>query len=221
VTRASDHRSTALAEEDVLLDALRRGDEAAFTQLVHRLEHPMIGLARLYTSDQALIEDAVQDTWMAVLRGLPRFEQRSSFRTWVLRILLYRLKTRLRKDGRLIPCSHLFDAATAPAEPALGADRFLPADHPRWPFHWKLPPQPWAASPEERLLSSETLDFVRDAITALPPAQREVIVLRDVLGISSDETCQLLDITPANQRVLLHRARARVRAALDSHITGS
>lgn len=213
--------ATALAQDDVLLEALRRGDEAAFTQLVHRLEHPMLALARTYTSDQALIEDAVQDTWMAVLRGLPRFEQRSSLTTWVLRILLYRLKTRLKQDGRLIPCSHLFDTSSGPSDPAVAAERFLPADHARWPHHWKLPPQSWAESPEDRLVSAETLSAIGAAIAELPPAQREVIVLRDVIGMSSEEICSLLEITPVNQRVLLHRARSRVRAALETHFTRS
>ena len=204
-----------------MLEALRRGDEAAFTQLVHRLEHPMLGLARLYTSDQALIEDAVQDTWIAVLRGIDRFERRSSISTWILRIMLYRLKTRLKQDGRLIPCSHLFDASSAAAEPAVSADRFLGADHPRWPFHWQLPPQPWVESPEEKLLSNEAVGFVHEAIAELPPAQREVIVLRDVVGLSSEEACDVLELTPVNQRVLLHRARARVRAAFDTYLARS
>jgi RNA polymerase sigma-70 factor (ECF subfamily) len=212
--------ATALIQDDVLLEKLRRGDEAAFTQLVHQLEHPMLGLARLYTSDQALIEDAVQDTWMAVLRGIDRFEQRSSLSTWILRIMLYRLKTRLKRDGRLIPSSHLFDASAAVVEPAVDSDRFWGADS-RWPMHWKLPPQSWAESPEERLLSNEAVRFVHDAIAELPPAQREVIMLRDVLGLSSNEACEVLDITAVNQRVLLHRARSRVRAALDNYFTRS
>jgi RNA polymerase sigma-70 factor (ECF subfamily) len=210
----------AAADDDAVLAALRRGDEAAFAALVARHAPAMLRVARLYLADVAGAEDAVQDAWMGVLRGLDRFEGRASLRTWIFRILLNRVRSRRRADRRLVPFSALFDAGHAPPEPAVAPGRFLDADHPRWPHHWREPPAPWPESPEARLLSAETRACVARAIAALPPAQREVVTLRDVEGWSARETCNLLGITETNQRVLLHRARARVRGALERHFRG-
>lgn len=174
----------------------------------------MLRFARLYTDDAAVAEDAVQDAWLGVLRGIDRFEARASLRTWIFRILLNRLRTQPKRERRFLPFSDL----SGPAEPAADPDRFLEADHPRWPHHWKVPPQSWGESPEERLLSLEARTLVGRAIGALPPVQREVITLRDVEGWSAQEVCALLEITEPNQRVLLHRARSRVRRALEDYL---
>ena len=206
-------------DERLLLERLRQGDEAAFVSLLERHGPTMLRLARLYTSDTSVVEDAMQDAWLGVLRGLDRFQERASMRTWICRIMLNRLRTRLKRDGRLIPFSALFDGASASAEPAVGPECFLNADHPRWPHHWKEPPRSWGASPEEKLLSDEARGLLDEVVTTLPPAQREVITLRDIEGWSAEEVCNLLEITETNQRVLLHRARSRVRRALERYFT--
>ncbi len=203
--------------EMMLIEELRRGEEEAFALLLDRYGGAMLRYARVYIRDPAVAEDVVQDTWLAVLRGIDHFEGRSSLKTWIFRILINRIRTRRRREGRLIPFSALFDGAAAPPEPAVDPERFLPADHPRWPFHWKLPPQSWGESPEERLLSHEVRECIDRAIAALPPSQREVITLRDLEGWKAEEVCNLLEITATNQRVLLHRARSRVRRALEDY----
>ncbi|HEX2249203.1 MAG TPA: RNA polymerase sigma factor [Gemmatimonadales bacterium] len=216
--RQPEEVSRAASPEDHrLLDRLRSGDEAAFTTLVERYGPAMLRFARLYVADAAIAEDAVQDTWMGVLRGLDRFEARASLRTWIFHILLNRLKTRLKREGRFVPFSRLFDPATATPEPAVEPERFLDGDHPRWPYHWKTPPESWGESPEERVLSQETRACIERAVAALPPAQREVITLRDIEGWRAEEVCNLLGITESNQRVLLHRARSKVRRALEDY----
>jgi RNA polymerase sigma-70 factor (ECF subfamily) len=200
-----------------LIDALKRRDEAAFVRLVHRYQGPLLRLALVYARSRAVAEEVVQDTWLGVLQGIERFEGRSSFRTWLFRILLNRARTRGEREGRTVPFSALGDAAREPAEPAVAPERFLDASHPEWPFHWAVPPESWGASPEQQLLTRETLDLVGQAIAALPPAWREVITLRDVEGWTSEEVCNVLEISETNQRVLLHRARSRVRGALERY----
>lgn len=205
-------------DADALLVAgVRSGDEAAFAALVERHGAAMLRFARLYTPDAALAEDVVQDAWMGALRGLARFEARSSVRTWLFGILLNRLRTRLKRECRCVPFSALFDADAAPREPAVDPERFLGADHPRWPHHWSAAPGSWGESPEERLLAKEAREVIDRAVAALPPAQREVVTLRDVEGWSSAEVCELLRVSEGNQRVLLHRGRSRVRRALESY----
>ena len=144
--------------------------------------------------------------------GIERFEGRSSFKTWLFRILVNRARTRSELEGRTVPFS-----ALETNEPSVPAERFFGAEHPEWPGHWSVPPRSWGASPERELLSKETLELVENAIAALAPAQRQVITLRDVEGWSSEEVCNVLGISETNQRVLLHRARAKVRAALEHH----
>jgi RNA polymerase sigma-70 factor (ECF subfamily) len=209
--------SLPLDEAD-LIDALMRRDEAAFVQLVTRYQAPLLRLALVHTGSRAVAEEIVQDAWLGVLQGIERFERRSSFKTWLFRILVNRAKSRGEREGRTVPFSTLDGAAPDASDPAVPADRFLPEDHPTWPGHWMVPPRSWGSSPEEQLLSRETLVLVEEAIAALPPAQREVITLRDVEGASSDEVCNILGISETNQRVLLHRARSRVRAALERHL---
>jgi RNA polymerase sigma-70 factor (ECF subfamily) len=207
--------STLPGESDnLLLAALRQRDESAFTRLVERYHTPMVRMALLHVGSLAVAEEVVQETWLGVLRGLETFEERSSFRTWLFRILFNRARSRGEREGRTVNFSSLGDGA---GDPAVPAERFLPADHPEWPHHWALPPEAWGASPDAELLSRETLDLVARAIDALAPAQRAVITLRDVEGMTAEEACNVLGISETNQRVLLHRARSKVRSALEHH----
>jgi RNA polymerase sigma-70 factor (ECF subfamily) len=199
------------------LTALRAGDETAFADLVQRHHAGMIRFATAYVPSRAVAEEVVQETWLAVLAGLDRFEGRSSLKTWIFRILMHKAMTRGQREHRTIPFSALFDPARDQGEPAVDPERFLGAAAPN-PGQWANPPRRWEGAPEERLLSRETLDHVGAAIDALPPNQREVIVLRDVEGWSSAEVCNVLDITETNQRVLLHRARSKVRRALERYL---
>ncbi len=207
----------AAADDLRLLAALRRGEEAAFVELLGRYHMPLLRLAMVYVPSRAVAEDVVQETWMGVLQGLSRFEGRSSLKTWIFRILTNRAKTRGEREGRTIPFSSVWGPDAGPAEPAVDPGRFRPAGE-RWQGHWLSAPNSWADTPEERLLSDESLALVQQAIDALPPAQREVILLRDVDGWASDEVCNVLHITETNQRVLLHRARSKVRRALEQYL---
>jgi RNA polymerase sigma-70 factor (ECF subfamily) len=203
-----------------LVVALRGGDEAAFVELVEQYHRSLLRLARLYVADAAAAEDVVQETWLGLLRGLDRFEGRASLKTWLFRILVNRARTRAVRDARAIPFSSLVDQETEAVEFAVDPARFRPADGPRWPGHWLLPP---AADelPETRLLASELTERVRAAVATLPPAQREVVALRDIEGWTADEVCRLLELSEANQRVLLHRGRSRVRAALEAYLVSA
>jgi len=206
----------ALAEsaESQLLDALRAGDESAFADLVREYQLSLVRVARIYVSTQAAAEEVAQETWLGVLNGLDRFEGRSSLRTWIFRILTNIAKTRAQRDGRTLPFSALQNPARVP-EAALDADRFLDPEHPRWPGHWAVRPEAW---PEDALISAETQGLLAEAIEALPASQRAVISLRDIEGWSSEEVRNALEISETNQRVLLHRARSKVRRALESDL---
>jgi RNA polymerase sigma-70 factor (ECF subfamily) len=201
-----------------LIEALRRGDEAAFVTLVGRYHHSLLRVASLYISSGAAAEDVVQETWLGVLRGLERFEGRSSLKTWIFRILINRAKTRGERERRSIPFSELGSVEGENEEPSVEPERFLPADHPRWPGHWASFPDTWDESPEHMLLSTETRSIMQRAIDALPPTQREVITLRDIEGWTSEDVCNALVLTETNQRVLLHRARSKVRRALEQYL---
>jgi RNA polymerase sigma-70 factor, ECF subfamily len=201
-----------------LLESLRRGDETAFTALLEMYESALVRLAMVYVRNRAVAEEVVQETWVGVIRGLERFEGRSSLKTWIFRILANVAKTRAQREGRSVPFSALGRMADDPTEPSVDPERFLEAGHARWPGHWAAPPSSWRAIPEERLLSKETLIQIQESIEMLPPSQRAVISLRDVEGWTSEEVCELLDLSEGNQRVLLHRARSRVRAALEQHL---
>lgn len=205
------------ADELTLLDALRRGDESAFSLLVDRYQTALLRLALAFVSNRAIAEEVVQDTWLGVLGGLGRFEGRSSLRTWIFRILANKAKTRAQREGRTVPFSSLSDLDLELDGPSVEPDRFLPPDHAQWPGHWATPPQSWEGIPEERLLAQETRARIQDAIDALPPLQREVITLRDVEGCTAEEASHILSVTETNQRVLLHRARSRVRGALERY----
>jgi len=206
----------AVSPEDVrLVDALRAGDEGAFRSLVEREHRSMLRLARMYVSTTAVAEEVVQEAWLGILQGLERFEGRSSLRTWMYRILVNTAKTRGQRERRSIAFSAL--AGDLEEEPSVDPERFLPPDD-KWAGHWTSYPLSWEGIPEDRLLSGEALDLVRRAIEELPPMQAQVIRLRDVEGWSSAEVCNALDLTETNQRVLLHRARVRVRGALASYV---
>jgi RNA polymerase sigma-70 factor, ECF subfamily len=200
-----------------LVAALRQGDEAAFAELVERYHGSLVRLARLYVGDNPAAEDVVQETWLGLLRGLDRFEGRASLKTWLFRILVNRARTRAVREGRTVPLSTLVSRETESFEPAVDPARFRHADDPRWPGHWLLPPSA-DDLPEQRLLAGELTERVRAAVAGLPPAQREVVTLRDVEGLTAEEVCRLLELSEANQRVLLHRGRSKVRTALESYL---
>jgi RNA polymerase sigma-70 factor (ECF subfamily) len=200
-----------------LLARLRCGDELAFRTLVERYGATMLRVARLHVRDRQAAEEVVQETWLGVIKGLERFEERSTLKTWLFRILTNRAKSRGEREARSVPFSALVAADVGADEPAVDPDRFRGPDD-QYPGGWAAPPPRWETLPQERLLSRETLQRVEEAIERLPPAQREVIRLRDVDGWDSDEVCELLGISHGNQRVLLHRARSKVRAALERYL---
>jgi RNA polymerase sigma-70 factor, ECF subfamily len=202
-------------DELELIAALRKGDEDAFMSLVERLQPVMLRVSRMYVSSQEVAEEVVQEAWLGVPQGIDRFEGRSSLRTWILRIVGNIAKTTGHREGRSVPFASLggddLDA------PTFDPDRFLgPSEE--WAGHWSTMPADWSGGPEERLTASETLDAVRVVIERLPPMQAEVIRLRDVMGWSSEEVRNALDLSETNQRVLLHRARAKVRQALEREL---
>ncbi|MFN8162063.1 MAG: sigma-70 family RNA polymerase sigma factor [Solirubrobacterales bacterium] len=199
-----------------VVERLRDGDESAFAELIDAYGPAMLRVARLHVRDRAVAEEVVQETWLAVLRGIDRFEGRSSLKTWIFRILSNTAKTRGEREGRSVPFSAIAATdAAAEAEPAVDADRFLGLGERQWPYHWSSPPRAWTG---ERVIERETLGVVAGAIEGLPDTQREVIRLRDVEGWSADEVASALEISDVNQRVLLHRARSKVRAALERYL---
>ena len=203
------------AEDERLVAALRRGDAEAFATLVDRHSSAMIRVAGAYVPTRATAEEVVQGTWIEVMRGIDGFEGRASLKTWVFRILTNVAMRAGARERRSVPFSALA-AAEDTGEPAVDPDRFLPADHGRFPGHWAAMPTRWP-TPEEGLLAGETRELITAAIAELPIAQRTVISLRDVEGWSSEEVCAALEITAGNQRLLLHRARSRVRNAIEAH----
>jgi RNA polymerase sigma-70 factor, ECF subfamily len=193
------------------LEALRSGDEAAFEELVSRYHGGLLRLAFNYVRDRGTAEDVVQETWLQVLASLDRFQGRSALKTWVHGILINVARARRRRESRLLPFTSIFRREGGDG-PAVDADRFNREGM------WTTLPARWDGLPESRLLSRETLAKVSAAIEALPEKQREVILLRDVAGLGSEEVAGLLDISAANQRVRLHRARATVRQALEDYL---
>jgi RNA polymerase sigma-70 factor, ECF subfamily len=212
--------STELTTEDAKqLRALRDGDEAAFSALVDRYHGPLLRLAMAFVPSHAVAEEVVQETWLGVVEGLSRFEGRSSLKTWIYRILINRAKTRGVRESRTVPFSPLGASAEGADETAVDPSRFRSTGY--WIDHWAEPPGVWDNNtPEKLLLSQEGLAQIEKAIAALPPTQRQVITLRDVEGLSSGEVCNILAISETNQRVLLHRARSRVRRALARYLEG-
>jgi RNA polymerase sigma-70 factor (ECF subfamily) len=205
-------RRPSLPPEADLVVALRAGDEATFAALLEAWSPGLLRTARGYVADAHTAEDVVQETWLAVLRGLDRFEGRSALRSWTYQILINIAKTRGQRDARVIPESSLSEDG-----PTVDPTRFRGPQDP-YPGHWRTPPEPWL-SPEGSAVDAETRQHLEAALDRLPARQRSVITLRDVEGYGSDEVCHILDITPENQRVLLHRARASVRAALAAYLS--
>jgi RNA polymerase sigma-70 factor (ECF subfamily) len=203
-----------MTEDHELVQRLREGDESAFVELIDTYGATMLRVAQMYVRDRATAEEVVQETWLAVLNGIDRFEERSSLKTWLFRILTNRAKTRGQRDGRMVPFSSLAGHGEEADEPSVDPDRFLGPGSPH-PGAWAAPPVGW---PEERLLERETLTVIEMVIDELPEAQREVILLRDVDGWTPMEVSDVLGITDGNQRVLLHRARSKVRAALERYM---
>lgn len=204
-------------DELELVQRLREGDEDAFVALVERLQQQMLRVAQMYVSSRSVAEEVVQDSWMAVLRGIDRFEGRSSLQTWIFRIVANQAKTRGQRESRSVPFSSMPRAESV--EGAVDPSWFHgPGD--RFPGGWVTFPQSWSNVPEDRLLGGETLEVVRTAIEELPSKQAAVIRMRDVLGLPAGEVCNALELSETNQRVLLHRARSRVRRAVDTYIQG-
>lgn len=216
MTRDQPEGMAASTDDWHLINLLRSGDEAAFEILIDRYYTAMLRLAMVYVMSRTVAEEVVQETWMAILESLRRFEGRSSLRTWIFRILTNRAKTRAQREGRTIPFSSLADMLDEATEPAVEPARFRPPGQ-QWAGGWVAFPASWEESPEELLLSQETRSCIEKAIAALSPNQREIITLRDIEGWSPEETCSFLGISEANQRVLLHRARAKVRGVLERY----
>jgi RNA polymerase sigma-70 factor (ECF subfamily) len=211
-----EHRtSPATAEEAELLARLRAGDERAFESLVEAYHGTMIAVALNYVKTRDVAEEVVQEAWLGVLRGLDRFEGRSSLKTWILRILVNTAATRGGREGRSLPFSSL--APAREESPAVEPERFRPPGA-AFAGHWNRYPGDWTTLPEEALSGRETLAVVKRAIAELPESQRSVITMRDIAGCSANEVCETLEVSPGNQRVLLHRARSHVRAALERHL---
>jgi RNA polymerase sigma-70 factor (ECF subfamily) len=199
-----------LPDDDVLA-GLRRGDEQVFRALVEGLSPVLLRLARSYTPSVFAAQDAVQDTWLAVLEALPGFEGRSTLRTWVCGILVNKARRTGVKESRVLPLSSLV------REPAVDSGRFATRRDAQPTGTWLIPPVRWDQQPEERLSALELRCVIDDAIAGLPLRQRELITVRDVLGMDSDEAADLLGLSTGNQRVLLHRARSRVRMAVEDY----
>jgi RNA polymerase sigma-70 factor (ECF subfamily) len=205
--------SRAPSDDQSLVERARDGDEEAFAALVRRYTPMLMRLARMYVPTDALAEDVVQETWVAVVRGLERFEGRSSFKTWLFRILVNRAKTRGVREHRSIPFASVGSGAPDEDEgPTVDPSRFTSEGA------WTSAPGDWRDDPELSLESDEALRIVREAIAELPERQKIVITLRDLEGLSSDEVRNVLDLSETNQRVLLHRARTKVRQALEDWI---
>jgi RNA polymerase sigma-70 factor, ECF subfamily len=202
-------------DDDALVTALRRGDADAFATLLDRHSPAMVRVAMAYVPTRAAAEEAVQETWIAVMRGIDGFEGRSSLKTWIFRILTNLAMRIGPRERRSMPFSALAEAENS-GEPSVDPDRFLSADHHLFPGHWAIMPTRWP-TPEEGLLAGETRAVIAAAIAELAPAQRTVIALRDVEGWSSEEVSDALEISAGNQRILLHRARNRVRSAIENY----
>jgi RNA polymerase sigma-70 factor (ECF subfamily) len=203
-----------------LVRRLRAGDVDAFDRIVQAWSPAMLRVARAYVASHASAEDVVQETWLAVVRGLDGFAGRSSLRTWVFHILMNRARTHGQQESRVVPLPPVGSDETD--SPTVDPARFQRAGDPM-PGRWKPGDEPdrWSPSPEDATVAGEIRRLLAAALRALPHRQQMVVSLRDVHGMDSDETCEILGITPGNQRVLLHRGRARLRAALEDYYRGT
>jgi RNA polymerase sigma-70 factor (ECF subfamily) len=204
--------TAALAEDAALLERLRTNDAAAFAQLFDAYHGRLVRLALSFVPSHSVAEEVVQETWLAVLDGLSRFEARSGLRTWVFRILVNRAKTRGARERRSVPFSS-FSSELEDEAPAVDPSRFEANGH------WCAPPRKWETDAADSvLMRRQSLEHLQVALAALPDAQRAVLVLRDIDGLDSAEVCNVLEISETNQRVLLHRARSKLRAALEAYV---
>jgi RNA polymerase sigma-70 factor (ECF subfamily) len=188
-----------------LVEALRVGDEAAFASLVGRHHTRLVRFAETFVPTRAVAEEAVQDTWLSVVRGIARFEGRSSVKTWLFRILANRARTAGAREPRNLPLEG--DDVLGSAFDASGA--------------WSDPPAPWSDTVDDRIVAGELALKVKASLPELPAAQRQVVILRDLEGLETDEVCELLGISRGNLRVLLHRGRTRLRGLLDAEMEGA
>ena len=206
------HGRASSADRDVVA-ALRDGDEGVFRQLFERHYPMMKRVARGYVASDAVADEVVQETWLAVVTGIDRFAERSALGTWIFSILINQAKSHGIRERRSLPLS---STSAAAGDPVVDPDRFQ-GDEDAWPGHWATPPRPWQ-QPERRLLSLEARDRLKSALAELPTRQRLVVGLRDVEGFDSQEVCRLLDLSEENQRVLLHRGRSRLRAQVEAYV---
>lgn len=200
---------TTPTERD-LVASLRGGDEAAFGELIDVYHASILRLAKMFVDSEASAEEIVQETWLAVIDGIDRFEGRSSLKTWIFSILTNQARKRARQDARTRAWSSIFEVDMGD-ELSTESERFDGSGH------WKQPPTRWKIHPEERVMKQKLLEVVQQALEELPPSQRSVVWLRDVEGLSSEEVCRVLDISAGNQRVLLHRGRVAVRKAVETY----
>jgi RNA polymerase sigma-70 factor (ECF subfamily) len=212
--RPAAPRTLQLADDQAVVAALRRGDEVVFTELVNAYSSSLFRLAQDFVRTRAVAEEVVQETWLAVLSGIDRFEGRSSLKTWLYRILVNKAKTRGMREARTVPFSAL---AVEGDERAVPEERFRGPDN-QWEGHWASPPRALDTVPEHRLLAREARERIAKALETLPGSQRVVITLRDVAGWDAEEVCDALGLSEGNQRVLLHRGRAKLRAALERYL---
>jgi RNA polymerase sigma-70 factor (ECF subfamily) len=212
-------QETLQLDEAGLVEALRRGDEAVFAAVMDWYSGSLLRLAMAYVPSRAVAEEVVQETWMGVLEGIGRFEGRSSFKTWLFRILTNRAKTRGTRERRYEPFG--LPGTDSEGEEGLSLEDRLFVTQGSGKGHWIVPPQGWEPdTPERAFLSKECQKAIEQAIDGLPGIQRQVITLRDVEGLSAEEVCNMLTISETNQRVLLHRARIKVRRVLDPYVRG-
>lgn len=204
--------------EKAQLDGLRRGDEAVFKQLVAAYHPAMVRIAQMFVDDRGIAEEVAQEAWLGFLRGLERFEGRSSIKTWLFTIVANLAKTRGKRAKRSLPFSFFENYDRDTDEPAVSAERFRGADD-AYPLHWASAPAAWKSDPVRQALGGELKTYLEAAVAALPEQQRMVLTLRDIQGWSADEVCNALGIAETNQRVLLHRARSKVRRALEEYLT--
>lgn len=202
-------------DETAIVNSLRAGDEAVFTSQVEQYHASLVRLAHLFVRDGTVAEELAQETWLAVLRGLNHFEGRSSLKTWIFTILTNKAKTRGKREKRSVAFSDLDDPASD--SPTVDPDRFRDTSE-VWAGHWVNGPTPWRDIPEDSHLHNETMQVILRSIDSLPETQRAVITLHDVHELQSNEVCNVLGISETNQRVLLHRARAKVRQALEDYL---
>lgn len=210
--------SLGVTKDIALLGRLRQGDEGAFVELVTRHHSALVRTAMGYVADREVAEEVVQDTWMAVIEGLERFEGRSSLRTWIFGIMLHKAKDRGVREKRHVNFSS-FETVNDEGEEVIDPSRFHPSGE--WAGHWAFPPPPWDdQTPEKLLASQQAVNAMNRAIESLPRTLKEVLILRDVEGVEAKEACEILKITETNLYVRLHRARERVRQAVETHFAG-